>query len=199
VGEAGWDSAWSSNLATTSAGWTTNLSCDPTYQTWTDAAAANEERPIVCDTWFEAAAFCIWDGGFLPSETEWSYAAAGGNEQRSYPWAKAYPDSTIGADCTNANYSGCSGTTQKVGTALGDGKWGQADLGGNAWEWNADWYRAIYPLPCTDCASLVPASYRVIRGGSFLDGTLYLLASARYSIPPAGRNKVVGFRCARTP
>jgi formylglycine-generating enzyme required for sulfatase activity len=60
--------------------WNINLS------TWTKRAGQNENLPINCVTWHEAYAFCIWDGGFLPSGTEWEYAAVGGSQQRYYPW-----------------------------------------------------------------------------------------------------------------
>src|SRR5580704_11098021 len=46
------------------------------YSTWTEAAGTQENLPINCVNWYEAYAFCIWDGGgFLPSEAEWEYAA----------------------------------------------------------------------------------------------------------------------------
>ncbi|MGO9835775.1 MAG: SUMF1/EgtB/PvdO family nonheme iron enzyme [Polyangiaceae bacterium] len=34
---------------------------------------------IDCVNWYESYTFCIWDGGFLPSEAEWEYAAGGGS------------------------------------------------------------------------------------------------------------------------
>lgn len=87
-GQGGWDASWNDDLAADTAALVTAIKCDPTYQTWTDTAVANENLPINCVDWFEAAAFCIWDGGFLPSEAEWNFAAAGGAEQRAYPWSK---------------------------------------------------------------------------------------------------------------
>jgi formylglycine-generating enzyme len=197
LSEAGWDSAWDSGLASTQAGWTTNLSCNGGYQSWTASVASNETRPVVCETWFEAAAFCIWDGGFLPSEAEWNYAASAGDGQRVYLWSS--PNTSVAIDCALANYQGCaSGTTTRVGRLMqGDGKWGQADLAGNAAEWNLDWEQS-YPNPCKDCANLKPSPRRVLRGGSFDNLTTEIRASTRNFLAPSTRTFIAGFRCART-
>jgi hypothetical protein len=64
---------------------TVKCNSDSRYQTWTDAAGANENKPMNCVTWHEAMAFCIWDGGYLPTELEWNYAASGGQREARVP------------------------------------------------------------------------------------------------------------------
>jgi formylglycine-generating enzyme len=41
------------------------LAC--TGSTWTDVRASNDQRPVNCVDFFVAYAFCIWDGGRLPT------------------------------------------------------------------------------------------------------------------------------------
>jgi formylglycine-generating enzyme len=87
---------------------------------------------------------------------------------------------------------------------MGDGKWGQSDLGGNAAEWVLDWY-APYTDPCDDCANLVPESPadRVARGGDFEKTQPTLRAASRgvnvgATNPPDTRLRSIGVRCARS-
>ena len=200
--ETGWVASDDSNIAPT----TTNLSvtCGASYATWTPSPETQETLPISCVNWYEAYAFCIWDGGFLPSEAEWEYAAAGGSQQREYPWGTAAPGTgnqyaIYGCDYPSGSGT-CTGVTNvaPVGTAtLGAGLWGQLDLVGQLWEWNLDFY-APYAA-CVDCADLTAASYRVRRGGNFdFDGS-YLVPPARDYDPPTYRLESLGFRCARSP
>jgi formylglycine-generating enzyme len=187
--ESGWDATdWNNvtDIDPTAANLTT--ACDgPTFATWT---ATNENLPINCVNWWESYAFCIWDGGFLPSEAEWEYAAAGGSQQREYPWESAALGTACpGTGCEYAIYGcdypsgsgSCTGATNiaPVGHAsLGEGRWGQLDLVGEMYEWNLDFPFAAtdpYKDPCRDCVNVnpdggfladggKPASYRVIRG-----------------------------------
>lgn len=206
--EPGWDTAWASSLATTSGAWDANLKVNPTYETWTATQGAKENRPINYITWAEAYAFCIWDGGFLPSEAEWNYAAAGGggaDGQRLYPWSN--PPSSTTIDCSYANYRNggyCSATyTAEVGSRSpsGDAKWGHSDLAGNLKEWSLDRYVSGYATAgCSNCVDLSAVTYRVVRDGAFntSDATL-LYTHNRTGYNPVDRYYVIGARCARVP
>jgi formylglycine-generating enzyme required for sulfatase activity len=199
--EPGWVSADDGNLAPTDQNLT---SCGQT-STWTPAPGANEDRPINCVNWWEAYAFCIWDGGFLPSEAEWEYAAAGGSRELPFPWGATSPGAANQYAIYNCQYpAGSQSCTSAaniapVGTAaLGAGRWGQLDLVGNQTQWNLDFY-APYVTPCADCARATGGSSRITRGGSFLDSLDNLAPPYRDANGPGLRNDFLGFRCARSP
>ncbi len=205
--ELGWDESDDNNIAPTNA----NLTCLGDSATWTPSRGKNETLPINCVNWYESYAFCIWDGGFLPSTAEWEYAAAGGGEQRKYPWGAVDPGVqnryAIYGDSAGHCYFPTFGTClaveniAPVGTATkGAGRWGQLDLVGNLWEWNLDFYVDDFTV-CTDCADVTNDSHgssgRVFRGGFFYSSKSTLLATARNA--GSDRSFGVGFRCARAP
>jgi formylglycine-generating enzyme required for sulfatase activity len=193
--ETGWDKTWETNIAATAAAWDANLSCDPNGQTWSSALGGGEVRPINCITWWEAHAFCIWDGGFLPTEAEWNYASTGGSDQRVYPWASPTIDENYAVYCGNS----CN-NVQPVGSKpAGDGKYGQSDLTGNVSEWNLDMWSASYTNPCNDCVQLAPDPSRVRRGGRYGNDASRLISSIRFSEVPQFRFAGIGARCARSP
>ncbi len=172
-------------------------------------ARGYETRPIDCVNWWESYAFCIWDGGFLPSEAEWGYAAGGGSQEREFPWGSTDPGidnqyAIYGAYDTNCYYPSlgiCMGVISMapVGTpTLGAGRWGQMDLVGEVIEWNLDWF-APYVVPSVDGASLTPTSGRAFRGSYFNDPFERLILPPPYADLPTTRNFGLGFRCARTP
>jgi formylglycine-generating enzyme len=210
VGDTSWQSGWDDsasggtnlpltgpNAAATQSNFAARLHCG--YETWTDAAGSNENKAISCVSWFEAFAFCIWDGGRLPTEAEWEYAAAGGDENLIFPWGSTVPD------CTYANFFYgyaeyfCTGSVVAVGsTPKGNGRWGHADQGGNVWEWILDWYGAYSAPPASNYANVSPSLYRVIRGGGFSQGPGGLRATTRSDFhEPTFRYRGQGLRCAR--
>jgi formylglycine-generating enzyme len=208
--ETGWVTEDNGDVAPTNA----NLSdaiCDPgnTFATWTPSVGTQEKLPINCVTWQEAYAFCIWDGGFLPSQAEWEYAAAGGSQQREYPWGSADPGTASqyaifnclfpdGSDTCHGFANGVSNLAP-VGSALrGAGRWGQLDLGGELLQWSMDW-GAPYVVPCTDCAILTGSGSRDVGGSEFAEVVTALLPSTRAYGIPSDRNNSYGIRCARSP
>ncbi len=208
--EPGWQSSWNANLAATEAQWDAKLTCGA-QATWTPSPGLNENRPINCIDWYEAYAFCISDGGFLPSDAEWNYVASGGSEQRVFPWSAPPMSSAI--DCAHANYSGLAGGyctpggTNDVGSESpqGDGKWGQSDLAGNVSEWALD---VGSGGPCVDCIDTLQLprgpetplldDARMIRGGG-LGAAFTLEAAAINDDDATDRNIQQGARCARAP
>ncbi len=210
VYETGWDPAWSSMFPTEEQQWDDNLNCAYRADVWVASPTSNvfnEARPINCVTWYEAYAFCIWDGGFLPSEAEWNYAAAGGAAQRLYPWGSTDPDTTSQYAVYGCLYPQATAfnevTDDNISNIdllpMGVGEFGQWALAGNMAEWTLDFYNPIYPTPCTDCAELTPSGQRVFRGGSFDRAKALLETSSRVPSDPTLRSQDVGFRCARVP
>ena len=209
TGQGRWDATWNAVLEADKTSLIAAVKCLDKWQTWTDVPGANESLPMNCITWFEATAFCTWDGGFLPTEAEWRYAAAGGDEQRAYPWSS--PASSLTIDCSVANHGGGSpycvndpiGFTSRVGNSSpnGDGRWDQSDLGGNVYEWILDWYVSPYPtMSCNDCANLAGGTMRVHPGGAFGSNPLRLRGANReFNHQPSYREYNIGARCARAP
>jgi formylglycine-generating enzyme required for sulfatase activity len=212
IAGSGWDATWNTNLAVNTDALMARLKCETKYQTWTDMPGSNENRPMNCVSWYEATAFCAWDGGYLPTEAEWNYAAAGGPEQRAYPWSTpagsllldgSHASYMVGSDCVGDDMAGCAITDLvPVGSKpAGDGRWGQSDLAGNVVEWVLDW-DGTYPSPCVDCANLAPGGTRAMRGGCFNGPATWLRTGTRtvfVDTTPATRGGVIGFRCARPP
>ena len=188
--EPGWDSSWDTELPDSAEVWNDALTCN-SPSNWTAEAGENESLPISCASWHQAYAYCIWAGGFLPSEAEWNYAAAGGDEQRTFPWGSQDPDST-------RVVSGVYQAANVGSKPDGDGRWGHSDLAGNLSEWTLDSFSA-YVAPCVDCAYLADDEDRVVRGGNYLNTSPGSFGTAARGYANPSGFLSFGFRCARAP
>ena len=156
-----------------------------------------EKHPVVYVSWFDAQAYCKWDGGKrLPNEQEWEKASRGKNGF-TYPWGHEWTLAN-----SNNPYKHSTGT-EPVGTyPNGRSPYGLYDMSGNVWEWVDSFY---LPHPGN---TVHRAEYgkdkRILKGGSWFDCLSYgcgLSAPTfnRSFFTPEVRNNSFGFRCAKTP
>jgi sulfatase modifying factor 1 len=212
IAGSGWQTAWNDQLD----GLTSTLQCG-FMSTWTDPPDPSTDRalPMNCLSYYAAFAFCAWDGGFLPSEADWEAIAAGGAENRLYPWGSAAPDaSRTNFNCGFDGSPVCDFTDiPRAGTfPTGRGRYGHYDLGGSMEEWVLDafvsgWY-AAEGATCTNCASLPQGDLdagdpRILRGGSWNHAPEGQRAAARRVVDArelfTSADFSYGVRCARSP
>ena len=142
-------------------------------------------RPVVGVSWLDAAAYCSWKGGRLPSEAEWERAARGPQGSR-YPWGDEPP-----LDSSRANYAMSVRHPTPVGLyPKGNTAEGLCDMLGNVLEWCEDWFGPY------EARGQREREYRVLRGGSWGVDAGYVRASIRGGYVPSGRLEGIGFRCA---
>jgi len=169
------------------------------------SAPAADDHPVTQVSWYDAVAYCAWRKKRLPTEVEWEHAARAGHRAGDhYAWGDALVvDGRYRANTWQGHFPSDNTvadgylTTSPVG-AFGATATGLTDMGGNVWQWTADWYRpyADRDAPFTP----TPASEKVIRGGSFLCDPHVchgFRVSARGHTTPETGLEHVGFRCAR--
>ncbi|MFN0101135.1 MAG: SUMF1/EgtB/PvdO family nonheme iron enzyme [Bryobacteraceae bacterium] len=132
-----------------------------------------DDHPVVNVMWHDAAAYCKWAGGRLPSEGEWEHAALAGGSTDPY-----------GPLDEVAWYLGNSGNATHPVAQKKPNAWGLYDTLGNVWEWCEDRFEA-------------GSEERVVRGGSWSSLLEYVRASFRYRVVPGNRDNYIGFRCVR--
>jgi len=149
-------------------------------------------RPVVEVSWYEAAAYCQWIGGRLPTEAEWECAARCGREAVGYPWGNQEPDEH------RANFAGVPGHPTPVGLyPEGATPGGIADLAGNVLEWVQDWYGEYSEKEATNPKGPEMGDLKVLRGGAWGYNARVLRVSYRDGVAPEYRDYDLGFRCAR--
>jgi len=121
------------------------------------------------------------DGYRLPTDSQWQYAARGGQLGRRYPWGD-------GIDHEKANYQGETRYTEggypytsPTGAfSAGDNVYGLSDMTGNVIEWCDGWY--------------IEGRLRMLHGGGWAFPPDFCRIAGRFATAPDYASDVTGFR-----
>jgi len=144
--------------------------------------------PVEQVNWDDAVTFCqklsqkTGKNYKLPSEAQWEYACRAGTTTPFYFGESITPDLVN----YNGNYAYAAapqgqdiGQTTDVGT-FPPNAFGLYDMHGNVWEWcEDDWQENYINAPIDGSALINPNSqWKLLRGGSYYDGSVYYCRSA---------------------
>jgi uncharacterized caspase-like protein len=131
-----------------------------------------DETAVVAVSFQDAAAYCRYKGGRLPTEDEWEYIARG-PERHTFPWGE-----NMGPAVGTAN------AAPRVGDGPAEGIGGRyRGLSGNVWQW----------------VDSKVEGRRVLKGASWLEtNPAFRRAAARRYELPSRADEDSGFRCAKS-
>jgi formylglycine-generating enzyme required for sulfatase activity len=177
-----------------------------------------DHHPIVYVTWDDAAQYCQWAGGRLPTEAEWEYAARAGSPAARYGnldeiawyadnsgrskldsaelWESASPANV--RDIFRKRLRDNGNQPQPVGKKTPNGL-GLYDMLGNVWEYCADWYDENYYQVSEEKDPEGPhrGKFQVMRGAAWRIRPKGVRVSIRRWMLPDHRFYDIGFRCVR--
>lgn len=184
-----------------------------TYRTEPDPSDPERETmPATCIAWDVAAEFCAFEGGALPTEAQWEWAAtmSGRTTKTRYPWGDDAPScagtlfgrtQTLKAGSNECRLEGAPFGLRDASEAKQDVTVdGVRNLAGSVGEWiqgkpvpydAACWARSGLVDPTCDA----PIESRSLRGGTWGAPLNSLVAELRSKVPASGSSPMIGFRC----
>ena len=170
--------------------WEAVMGSNPSYFT------GDNRRPVEKVSWDDCQEFIeklnrLTGKNFrLPTEAEWEYAARGGNKSKGYKYSGSND-----ADAVAWYYDNSGGKTHPVATKQAN-ELGLYDMSGNLWEWCQDWDGDYTSHSQSNPTGSSMGSYRVLRGGSWLNRARGVRVSFRDFNSPDYRSIINGLRLA---
>ncbi len=182
---------------------------DVTFAEWDTCVAAGAcpkvsdngwgrgNRPVILVSWQEAKGYVTWLRRMtgkdyrLLTEAEWEYSARAGNQGRY----------SFGDDAAQlGDYAWYPGNSESKTQPVAKKKpnaFGLYDMHGNVWQWVEDCYHKNYRGAPSDGSAWVDdcvGSGRVVRGGSWNYGPVFLRSASRAGNSTVLRDVHLGFR-----
>lgn len=179
---------------------------------WDDPELSAPNLPAVGVDFYSVHGYAKWAGKRLPTEIEWEKAARGPSSEdddprkgRLYPWGNEEPDE---GGVYRANYA--KNGNKKDGMDLdgykrlapvdsfpnGVSPYGAFNMGGNAFEWTATFWDALYyeKMPSRNPRGPGNGQYRTVRGGAWKWRNNRIRCAFRMKLQHKDRKSDLGFR-----
>jgi formylglycine-generating enzyme required for sulfatase activity len=129
----------------------------------------------------------------LPKETEWEFAARGGNLSKGFTYSGSNELADVAWFNGNSQFK-----THPVGQKAAN-ELGFHDLCGNVWEWCADRVPKEYDQPdrIPGWEEDAESNDRVLRGGSYINYAVFCRSTYRWIDRPDNVENYIGLRLAR--
>jgi formylglycine-generating enzyme required for sulfatase activity len=170
-------------------------------------------RPVEQVSWFGAQAYCValtaqqaalgnMPAGYqyrLPTEAEWEYACRAGTTTEFNVGTALFCGQArfYFSYHSNSECGGWQSGTVPVGSYPAN-PWGLLDMHGNVFEWCLDSF-AGYPAGAVADPFVTGGPYRVLRGGSWLNNSVFCRSALRINYTPGYTHLDLGFRVVLAP
>lgn len=152
-----------------------------------------DDHPMVNVSWEAAKAYADWAGLALPTEAQWEYAAHGGTTTQ-FPWGDAFDRRKVWS-VAGTNRSQTAPVVREKN--LYKNGYGLTDMGGNVWQWCADWFGRYSSNERRDPTGPASGDKRALRGASwYYFSANPFRCTARIQNTPGTRHFDYGFRLA---
>ena len=180
---------WLGKYEVTQAQWQSVIGSNPSHFKGDGSLPVEQVSWDDCQEFLRKPNARVKGGRFrLPTEAEWEYACRAGTSTR---FGFGDSDGDLGDYAWYGDNSGSK--THRVGEKKPNA-WGLHDMHGNVCEWCEDWYGDYPSGTVTDPTGPSSGSYRVNRGGSWINYPRYCRSARRNRLTPEDRDGTLGFR-----